>query len=400
MIAGIITGLAFPESGAALKPLSDAFIKLLKMIVGPIVFVTVVTGIARLGDIGRIGRIGGKAIAYFLMLTTLALVTGLIVGNVFQPGQGLDIDPASFNADTAAPYLAKAEATTATDYILAIIPDTLPSAFTSGNLLQVLLISLLFGIALSGFGAAAASAIAALELLGKILLRILGWIMWTAPVAVFAAMAFTASSMGPSALVGLFALMLCFYLTCGLFIIVVLGSVSAAAGFNIFRVIRYIRAELLTAFGTASSESVLAPIMTKLEKLGAAREVVGLVIPSGYSFNMDGNAIYLTLAILFLAQALNIPLSLEEQLSMLGVALLTSKGSSGVAGSGFVVLAATLAATGTVPVTAIVLLLGVDRFMSEARVITNLIGNTVATLVIAAWEGELDRDELRRELGL
>lgn len=399
MAAGALTGWAAPDVGAQLKPLSDLFVRLLKMLVGPIVFVTIVLGIAGLRDIGRVGRIGGKALAYFLVLTSAALVIGLVVVNLLRPGDGLHADPRDFDAGSVATVVDKAHHLTPTEFLTGVVPDTFVSAFTSGDLLQVLLVAVLFGLAATSLDAQLDGLLRILELVSRILLRILSWVMYLAPVAVFGAIAFTVSRIGPAALGSLAYLMLCFYLTCLLFIVVVLGGVAALAGVNLFRLIGFIKVELLTAFGTASSESVLAPLMAKLERLGAAKEVVGLVVPSGYSFNMDGNSIYLTMAALFLAQALDIPLSLGEQLGLLGVAIVTSKGSSGVAGSGFVVLAATLAATPTIPVAAVALILGIDRFMSEARVITNIIGNCVATLVIARWEGELDVARMQRELG-
>lgn len=398
LVAGSILGAVAPDIGSQLKPLSDIFIRLLKMLVGPIVFLTIMVGIAQLGDIRRVGRVGGKSLLYFMVLTGLALCIGLIVVNILQPGMGMHIDPKALSTKGAESYISAAQDISLIGFATDIVPSTFLSAFTSGNLLQIVFVAILFGVATSAFGDSSAPLMNLAALLSKIFIKILNGVMLLAPVAVFGAIAFTVAEVGASTLASLGYFMICFYITCLTFIFGILGLVSLKFGGNIVKIILYIREELLTAFGTASSESVLIPLMEKLERLGAPREIVGLVIPSGYSFNMDGNAIYLTMAAVFLAQALDIPLSLYEQLGLLAVALLTSKGSSGVAGSGFIVLAATLAVTPQIPVEAIALILGIDRFMSEARVLTNIIGNTVATLFIAKWEGQLDTAKLESEL--
>lgn len=399
IVAGGCLGIVEPQIGVKLKPLGDGFIALVKMLISPIIFCTVVLGIVNGGDMKKVGRVGVKAIVYFELVSTLALAIGLVVVNVIKPGHGFNADPHTLDAAAVSTYAKKAGEQSTVDFVLHIIPKTFTDAFTgSGDLLQVLLLALLFGYAMQHMGQKGQAVHLFIEECSHIFFAMMNAIMKLAPIGAGGAMAFTLGKYGFAALKPLAALMGSFYLTCALFVLVVLGTIAALTGFNILRFIAYIKEELLTVLGTSSSESALVPLMAKLERLGCAKSVVGLVVPAGYSFNLDGTNIYLTMAALFVAQALNIDLSLTQQLSILGVAMLTSKGASGVTGAGFITLAATLAVVPDVPVAGLALILGVDRFMSEARALTNFIGNSVATIVVAKWEGELDEGMLVREL--
>jgi aerobic C4-dicarboxylate transport protein len=395
---GVALGWAAPSYGVAMKPLGDGFIKLIKMLIGPIVFTTVVVGIARMGAMKDVGRIGLRALAYFEVVSTAALMIGLIVGNVLQPGAGLGVDPATLDPGAVATYGAQAQKLTTIDFILNVIPTTVVDAFARGDLLQILLFSVLFGLALLTLGKSAAPLVEILASFSHALFRMIAMIMWLAPLGAFGAMSFTVGQYGLGALLSLGKLMAGVYLTCATFIVLVLGAILRASGISLWRFLRFIREEILIVLGTSSSESALPPLMQKLEYLGCRKPIVGLVIPTGYSFNLDGTAIYMTMATLFVAQATGVHLGLREQLSILGVLLLTSKGAAGVTGSGFITLAATLSAIPTIPVAGLALLLGVDRFMSEVRAITNLIGNAVATVAIAQWDGGLDRERARQVL--
>ena len=392
IVAGVLLGVFDPGLGEKMKPLGDGFIALVKMIIGPVIFLTVVVGIARMGDLRHVGRIGVRALIYFEVLTTIALVIGLVVANLVKPGAGMNIDPATLDSSAVAQYQQKAEASGGVvGFVLDIIPRTFISAFTEGNLLQVLLVSLLFGIALTHAGSAGRKVLDGLDEIGGVFFGIVHLIMKAAPIGAFGAMAFTIGKYGIGTLVSLGWLMASVYLTCLLFIVVVLGLVARLSGFSLWRFLVYIRAELMLVLGTSSSESALPRLIQRLEELGCDRSVVGLVVPTGYSFNLDGTCIYLTMAAIFIAQAVGVDLSLGDELVLLGVLLLTSKGAAGVTGSGFITLAATLGAlSGKVPVEGVALILGVDRFLSEARAITNIIGNGVATMFIARWEGKRD----------
>ncbi|CAN5721067.1 dicarboxylate/amino acid:cation symporter [soil metagenome] len=399
ILIGIVIGLINPALGESLKPLGDGFIALVKMLIAPIIFCTVVLGIAGAGDMKKVGRIGGKALLYFEVVSTLALAIGLLVANVWRPGAGFNADPAALDAGATAVYAQSAAHLSTVEFIMHIIPKTFIDAFTaSGDLLQVLLIAILFGGSMNRVGARAEPVLKFLTATSSVLFSMMNAIMKLAPIGAGGAMAFTVGKYGVKALLPLASLMGAFYLTCVLFIFVVLGAIARFIGFSIFKYLRYIREELLLVLGTSSSESALVPLMEKLEKLGCSKSVVGLVVPSGYSFNLDGTNIYLTLAALFIAQAFNVDLSLGQQLSILGVAIITSKGASGVTGAGFITLAATMAVVPHVPLAGLALILGVDRFMSEARALTNIIGNGVATLFIARWENDLDLVKLRHEL--
>lgn len=399
IVAGGVFGYADPARAVQLRPLGDGFIALVKMLISPIIFCTVVLGIAGAGDMKKVGRVGGKALLYFEVVSTLALIIGLIVVNTLRPGAGFNADPATLDATAVADYAQRATTQTTTQFILGIIPVTFTDAFTgSGNLLQVLFVAILFGYAMTHLGKEGQAVHQFIETCSHIFFRMMNVLMKLAPIGAGGAMAFTIGRYGVDSLRPLFALMASFYLTCLLFVLVVLGTIAAVTGFSILRFIAYIKDELLTVLGTSSSESALVPLMQKLERLGCSRSVVGLVVPSGYSFNLDGTNIYLTMAAIFVAQALNIELTLREELTLLGVAMLTSKGASGVTGAGFITLAATLAVIPSIPVAGLALILGVDRFMSEARSITNFIGNGVAAIVVSRWENELDRATLAREL--
>jgi aerobic C4-dicarboxylate transport protein len=400
IFTGVLIGHFNPPFAVKLKPLGDGFIALVKMMIGPIIFCTVVLGIAGAGDMKKVGRVGGKALLYFEIVSTVALIIGLLVMNVIKPGAGFNVDPQTLDAKAVADYARAGSEQSTTDFILHVIPRTFTDAFTgSGDLLQVLLIAVLFGYAMTRMGQAGESVHRFIEGCSHIFLAMMNAIMKLAPFGAGGAMAFTIGRYGLSALRPLAALMGSFYLTCLMFILLVLGSIAAFTGFSILRFLAYIKDELLTVLGTSSSETALVPLMHKLERLGCSKSVVGLVVPSGYSFNLDGTNIYLTMAALFVAQALNIELTIGQQLTLLGVAMLTSKGASGVTGAGFITLAATLAVVPSVPVAGLALILGIDRFMSEARSLTNFIGNGVATIVVSRWENELDLKKLKSELG-
>ncbi|QAY76858.1 dicarboxylate/amino acid:cation symporter [Sphingosinicella sp. BN140058] len=392
---GILTGWLFPAFGQALKPLGDGFIKLVKMIISPVIFLTVVTGIAGMSDLKAFGRVGAKAMAYFLTFSTLALAVGLIVGNIAQPGAGLNIDPTTLDPHSVATYVGKAREQSVTGFVLHIIPDTVVSAFTSGEILQVLFVAILFGIALAMIGERGERFLVTLKTITAVVFRMVHIVMYAAPIGAFGAMAFTIGTYGIGTLANLAGLIATFYLTSLLFVVAVLGLVARFAGFSLFGLIRYIKDELLLVLGTSSSESAMPLLMEKLERAGCPKPIVGLVVPTGYSFNLDGTNIYMSLATLFIAQATNTHLSFGEQMLLMAVAILSSKGAAGVTGSGFIVLAATLSVVPSVPVAGMALILGVDRFMSECRALTNFVGNAVATIVVARWEGAVDLARLR-----
>jgi aerobic C4-dicarboxylate transport protein len=393
---GVTIGHFWPQVGISLKPLGDAFIKLVKMIIAPVIFLTIVTGIAGMKDLGAIGRVAGKAFAYFLTFSTLALVVGLIVGNVLQPGAGLNIDPATLDAGKVAGFQQMAHERTLVAFLMDIIPATLISAVADGhNILQVLFVAILFGIALTLIGDKADPLMAVLESASHAIFKLVAFLMKAAPIGAFGAMAFTIGQYGVATLLNLIGLVATFYITALLFVLVVLGTVARIAGFNILHLIRYLKAELLLVLGTSSSEAALPSLIEKMERAGCRKSVVGLVVPTGYSFNLDGTNIYMTLAALFIAQATNVHLSLEQQILLLLVAMLSSKGAAGVTGAGFITLAATLSIVPSVPVAGMALILGVDRFMSECRSLTNFVGNAVATVVVSAWEGGLDRERFK-----
>ena len=398
IVVGVLLGHFWPQTGEAMKPLGDGFIKLIKMIIAPIIFCTVVVGIAGMEDMKKVGKTGGLALLYFEVVSTVALVVGLFIINLVQPGVGMNIDPTTLDTKGIAAYTGPGKMQTTTDFLLNIIPNTVFDAFAKGEILQVLLFSVLFGFSLHRFGGRGTHVFDFVEKVSHVLFAIVGVIMKLAPIGAFGAMAFTIGKYGVGSLLSLGKLMGTFYLTCLLFIFVILGTIAKLHGFSIWKFIKYIKEELLIVLGTSSSESVLPRMMAKLENLGARKSVVGLVIPTGYSFNLDGTSIYLTMAAVFIAQATNTPMTLTQQLTLLAVLLLTSKGAAGITGSGFIVLAATLSAVGGVPVAGLALILGIDRFMSEARALTNLIGNGVATVVVAKWTGDLDVDRMQRQL--
>jgi aerobic C4-dicarboxylate transport protein len=398
IIAGVAVGTFAPAFGANLQPLGEGFISLVKMIIPPVIFLTVVTGIAGSRQLAALGRVVVKAFVYFLFFSTLALIVGLIVANVLQPGAGMHVDPRTLNAAAVHGFEEKAHETTLTGFLLSVIPTTLVSAFTSGSILQVLFVAVLFGVSLTLVGEAARPVTDMLERIALVVFRLVTIVMWAAPVGAFGAMAFTIGKYGLGSLWSLGALVGTFYLTAAIFVLVILGAVAALNGFSIFKLLRYLKAELLLVLGTSSSEAALPALIQKMERAGCDKEVVGVVVPTGYSFNLDGTNIYMTLAALFIAQATGVHLTLGEQLALLGVAMLSSKGAAGVTGSGFITLAATLAIVPKVPIAGMALILGVDRFMSECRSLTNFIGNAVATVVVARWEGALDREKLARAL--
>jgi aerobic C4-dicarboxylate transport protein len=398
IVLGILLGHFFPETGAQMKPLGDGFIKLIKMIIAPVIFCTIVVGIAGMEDMKKVGKAGGYAVLYFEILSTIALLIGLVVVNVLQPGAGMNVDPATLDTKAISQYAAPGKMQSTTDFLLNVIPVSMVDAFAKSDMLQVLFVSVLFGFSLHSFGAKGKPVFELIEKLSHVLFGIVGVIMKVAPIGAFGAMAFTIGKHGVGTLAQLGKLMGVFYLTCFLFIFVVLDIVARLHGFGIWKFIKYIKEELFLVLGTSSSESALPRLMVKLENAGAEKSVVGLVVPTGYSFNLDGTSIYLTMAAVFIAQATNTPMSLTDQLALLGILLLTSKGAAGVTGSGFIVLAATLSAVGTVPVAGLALILGIDRFMSEARAITNFIGNGVATLVVAKWCKALDTVRLKNVL--
>ncbi len=398
IIAGVAVGTFAPAFGASLQPLGEGFISLVKMIIPPVIFLTVVTGIAGSHQLAALGRVVVKAFVYFLFFSTLALIVGLIVANVLQPGAGMHVDPRTLNAAAVHGFEEKAHETTLTGFLLSVIPTTLVSAFTSGSILQILFVAVLFGVSLTLVGEAARPVTDMLERIALVVFRLVTIVMWAAPVGAFGAMAFTIGKYGLGSLWSLGALVGTFYLTALIFVLVVLGTVAALNGFSILKLLRYLKAELLLVLGTSSSEAALPALIQKMERAGCDKEVVGVVVPTGYSFNLDGTNIYMTLAALFIAQATGVQLTLGEQLALLGVAMLSSKGAAGVTGSGFITLAATLAIVPKVPIAGMALILGVDRFMSECRSLTNFIGNAVATIVVARWEGALDREKLARAL--
>jgi len=398
IVIGVLLGHFYPETGTAMKPLGDGFIKLIKMIIAPIIFCTVVVGIAGMEDMKKVGKTGGYALLYFEIVSSIALIVGLTIVNFVQPGAGMNIDPASLDTKGIAAYTKPGQMQSTTDFLLYIIPSTMVDAFAKGEILQVLLIAVLFGYSLHQFGGRGTLVFDFIEKTSHVLFAIVGVIMKVAPIGAFGAMAFTIGKYGVGSLLSLGKLMGTFYLTCLVFILLVLGLIARLHGFNILKFIRYIKEELLIVLGTSSSESVLPRMMAKMENLGVKKSTVGLVIPTGYSFNLDGTSIYLTMAAMFIAQATSTPMTLTQQLTLLAVLLLTSKGAAGVTGSGFIVLAATLSAVGNVPVAGLALILGIDRFMSEARALTNLIGNGVATIVVGKWCGELNESRMRRVL--
>ncbi|MDH4377616.1 MAG: dicarboxylate/amino acid:cation symporter [Ramlibacter sp.] len=398
IVLGVLLGHFEPAYGEALKPLGDAFIKLVKMVIAPVIFLTIVTGIAGMRDIGRVGRVAAKAFAYFLVFSTLALIIGLIVANVVQPGRGLNIDPATLDAGAVATYASKAHETSIVGFLTGIIPDTVVSAFSTGNILQVLFVSILFGISLAMIGDAGKPVMTFLEAASAAFFKLVGILMKAAPIGAFGAFAFTIGAYGIASIANLAALIATFYLTSIIFVVGILGLVGIANGFSVLKLIRYLKEELLLVLGTSSSEAALPSLIEKMERAGASKSVVGLVVPTGYSFNLDGTNIYMTMAALFIAQALNLELTLWQQVTLLLVAMLSSKGAAGITGAGFITLAATLSVVPDVPVAGMALILGIDRFMSECRALTNFIGNAVATVVVARWEGELDRDALKLAL--
>ena len=398
IVVGVLVGHFAPATGIAMKPLGDAFIKLIKMMIAPIIFCTVVIGIAGMEDMKKVGKTGGLALLYFEIMSTIALLVGLLIVNVVQPGAGMNANPATIDTKAIASYTQPGAIGTTTEFLMNIIPNTIVDAFAKGDILEVLFFAVLFGFALHRFGGRGTLVFDWIEKSSHVLFTIVGYIMRVAPIGAFGAMAFTIGRYGIGSLFSLGRLMATFYLTCVVFIVVVLGIVARLNGFSILKFIRYIKEELLIVLGTSSSESVLPRMMAKLENLGVRKSTVGLVIPTGYSFNLDGTSIYLTMAAMFIAQATNTPMTLLQQLTLLAVLVLTSKGAAGVTGSGFIVLAATLSAVGHVPVAGVALILGIDRFMSETRALTNLIGNGVATVVVGRWCGEVDMDRMRRVL--
>ena len=398
IIAGVLLGHFYPSIAVDAKPLGDAFIKLIKMVIGPIIFCTVVSGIAGMQDVKKVGRVGGKALLYFEVISTFALMLGLVAAHVLKPGAGFNVDPATLDGKAVASFAEKAHGQTSVDFLMHIIPNTIVDAFAQGEILQILLIAILFGVVLGGAGERGKPLTDLIDSTSQALFKIVGIITKLAPIGAFGAMAFTIGKYGVGSLLPLLKLVGTFYLTSIVFVLVVLGTVARLTGFSIVRFVAYIKEELLIVLGTSSSEAALPQLMQKLEKLGCSRSVVGLVVPTGYSFNLDGTNIYMTMAVVFIAQATNIDLTLGQQLTLLVVAMLTSKGASGVTGAGFITLAATLAVVPTIPLSGMVLILGVDRFMSECRALTNIVGNGVATVVVSSWEKELDRNRLRAAL--
>ncbi|MBK5074222.1 dicarboxylate/amino acid:cation symporter [Budviciaceae bacterium CWB-B4] len=395
---GVLLGHFYPEIGASMKPLGDGFIKLIKMIIAPIIFCTVVTGIAGMESMKAVGRTGGIALLYFEIVSTLALLIGLVVVNVIKPGAGMNVDASQLDASAVVAYADAAKSQGIVPFLLDVIPGSAVGAFASGNILQVLLFAVLFGFALHRLGEKGQLVFNVIDSFSRVIFGIINMIMRLAPLGAFGAMAFTIGKYGVGSLVQLGQLILCFYITCVLFIVFVVGAIAKGFGFSIFKFIRYIKEELLIVLGTSSSESVLPRMLDKMERLGCQKSVVGLVIPTGYSFNLDGTSIYLTMAAIFIAQATNTEMTVLNQITLLVVLLLSSKGAAGVTGSGFIVLAATISAVGHLPLAGLALILGIDRFMSEARALTNLIGNGVATVVVAKWCRQIDEDKLHEEL--
>ncbi len=398
IVFGVLLGYFYPQLGEQMKPLGDGFIKLIKMLIAPIIFCTVVHGIASMEDMKKVGRVGLKALIYFEVTTTLALIVGLVVVNVLQPGVGMNVDSKSIDTKSIQVYTTKAGQQSTVEFLMHIIPNTVVGAFAEGEILQVLFFAILFAFALFMLGERGKPVLNFIDIISHSLFNVVGIVMKVAPIGAFGAMAFTIGKYGVGTLLSLGKLMAAFYVTCLIFIFVVLGGFAWLTGFNIWKFIKYIKEELLIVLGTSSSESVLPRMINKLENLGCKESVVGLVIPTGYSFNLDGTCIYLTMAAIFLAQATNTELTIWQQLGIIGILLLTSKGAAGVTGSGFIVLAATLASVGSIPVASIALILGVDRFMSEARALTNLVGNGVATIVVSKWEDALDERRMREHL--
>lgn len=399
IVIGVLLGYFEPAYGEAMKPLGDAFIKLIKMIIAPVIFLTIVTGIAGMTQLSAVGRVFGKAMAYFLTFSTLALVVGLVVANVFQPGAGMNINVADLDQKAVQGFVAKSHDMTLVGFVMDIIPKTLFSPFVGDNILQVLLVAVLFGVSLAMVGDAGKPVLNFFEALTKPVFKLVNIVMKAAPIGAFGAMAFTIGKFGLGSLLNLAELVLTFYITSAIFVLVILGAVSRACGFSVLKLIRYLKEELLLVLGTSSSESALPSLMHKMEHAGCKKSVVGLVVPTGYSFNLDGTNIYMTLAALFIAQATNTELTLGHQIALLLVAMLSSKGAAGVTGAGFITLAATLAVVPEVPVAGMALILGVDRFMSECRSLTNFIGNAVATVVVSRWEKAVDMERLNAVLG-
>lgn len=398
IVAGVLLGHYVPDIGAQLKPLGDIFIKLIKMLLAPIIFASVVVGIARMNNIHEAGRVGFKAMVYFEIVSTLALVVGLVVANVFTPGSGMNIDPAKIDSSAISTYTQAAQKHGFLDFLMSIVPNSVVGAFTTGEMLPVIFFSMLLAISLARLGPSTTPFVDMLDMFLHGMFGVVRIVMYVAPIGAFGGMAFTIAKYGIGTLVSFGQLIISLYVTCAVFIILVLGIVMRLCGLSLWKFLRYIKDELLVTLGTASTEAVLPQMLAKLEKMGCSKPVVGMVLPTGYTFNADGTAIYLTMAALFIAQAMNIPLTIWEQLLLLGVMLLTSKGSAGVAGAGFVALAATLASMPNIPVAGLVLLLGVDRFLNEARAVTNLIGNGVATIAVARWEGAIDMEQARAVL--
>ena len=398
IVVGILLGHFFPNTGEAMKPLGDAFIKIVKMIIAPVIFLTVVTGIAGMSDIKKVGRVAGKAFIYFITFSTLALIVGMIVANVVQPGAGMNIDPATLNPKKVSDYVIKAKESSVVGFLMNIIPETVVSPLNNGNILQVLFVSILFGISLAMVGEKAQTITDFLQDLCAPVFKMVAILMNLAPIGAFGAMSFTIGKYGIQSVSKLFLLVGTFYLTSVLFVLIVLGAVARYNGFSIIKLVKYIKDELWLVLGTSSSEAALPTLMQKMERAGCEKSVVGLVIPTGYSFNLDGTNIYMTMAALFIAQAVGIQLELHQQISLLLVAMLSSKGAAGVTGAGFITLAATLSVVPSVPVEGMALILGVDRFMSECRALTNLVGNACATVVVARWENALDKEQLTASL--
>ncbi len=394
ILLGTVVGHFWPDFGASLKPLGDAFINIVKMVIAPVIFLTVVTGITGMRALGDVGRVAAKAFAYFISVSTLALIVGLIVANVVQPGAGMNIDPATLDATAVSGYVAKAHDTSIVGFLMSIIPTTAVSALTDGSILQTLFVAILTGISIALIGEPARPVVDLLERLALVVFRMVAILMRAAPIGAFGAIAFTIGKYGVGSLVSLGYLVAVFYATSLFFVLIVLGTIARLNGFSIIKLLIYLKAELLLVLGTSSSEAALPALMVKMERAGAEKGVVGLVVPTGYSFNLDGTNIYMTLAALFIAQATGVELSIWQQLALLGVAMLSSKGAAGVTGAGFITLAATLSIVPSIPIAGMALILGIDRFMSECRSLTNFVGNAVATLVVARWEGALDEQEL------
>ena len=398
IIVGVLLGIYDPGIATAMKPLGDGFVKLIKMIIAPVIFCTVVAGIAGMQDMKKVGRVGGKALLYFEVVSTFALAIGLLVANLIKPGAGFNVNAATLDTHAIAQYTDKTKSLTTVDFLMNIIPNTFVDAFAKGEILQVLLIAILFGFSLSMLGERGRPLTRFIDDMSHAIFGVVNIIMKAAPIGAFGAMAFTIGKYGVKSLIPLASLVGSFYLTCALFVVIVLGTIARLTGFSIFRFLAYIKEELLIVLGTSSSESALPALMRKLEKMGCPKSVVGLVVPTGYSFNLDGTNIYMTMAALFVAQATNTELTLTQELTILLVAMLTSKGASGITGAGFITLAATLAVVPTIPVAGMTLILGIDKFMSECRALTNIIGNGVATVVVSKWERELDKERLTSEL--